>query len=125
MPKKSEKRPDFTDDDLRVADEMMDVETEVHAIEGDNVIDLPQNEAVDALGHDLRIAASGLAASMQPLALLIGPLGGGFVSGLAGNPAVYFTIGVMLMLTAIPAYLLIREPDMFTVRERPAPVSSH
>ena len=41
MPKKSEKRPDFTDDDLRVADEMMDVETEVHAIEGDNVIDSP------------------------------------------------------------------------------------
>jgi DHA1 family multidrug resistance protein-like MFS transporter len=70
-------------------------------------------------------SAFGLAASMQSLALLIGPLGGGFVSGLAGNPAVYFTIGVMLMLTAIPAYLFIREPDMFTVRERPAPVSSH
>lgn len=70
-------------------------------------------------------SAFGLAASVQSLALLIGPLGGGFVSGLAGNPAVYFTIGILLMLTSIPAYLLIREPDVFAVKKRPAATPSH
>ncbi|HKS91685.1 MAG TPA: MFS transporter, partial [Tepidiformaceae bacterium] len=69
-------------------------------------------------------SAFGLAASMQSLALLVGPLGGGFVSGLAGNPAVYFTIGVLLILTAVPAYLFIREPELFVTGGRAAPGGS-
>lgn len=65
-------------------------------------------------------SAFGLAASMQSIAMLIGPLAGGFVSGIAGNPAVYMTIGVMLVLTAIPAYLYIKEPDIFA---KPVPTA--
>ncbi len=53
-------------------------------------------------------SAFGLAASMQSLALLIGPLGGGFVSGLVGNGAVYVTIGVILIVASFAAYAFIR-----------------
>ena len=58
-------------------------------------------------------SAFGLAASMQSLALLIGPMGGGFVSGLAGIGAVYVTIGVILIVASIAAYAFIREPEVF------------
>lgn len=58
-------------------------------------------------------SAFGLAASMQSLALLIGPLGGGFVSGLVGIGAVYVVIGVILIAASVAAYAFIREPEVF------------
>jgi MFS transporter, DHA1 family, multidrug resistance protein len=63
----------------------------------------------------------GLAASMQSMALLIGPLSGGFVSGTFGNSAVYVIIGTLLVCAAIAARLYIREPAAFV----PAPVRRH
>ncbi len=68
-------------------------------------------------------SAFGLAASMQSMALLLGPLGGGFTSGFAGIGAVYIVIGVILVAAASAAALLVREPDVFAARRRPAPVS--
>lgn len=58
-------------------------------------------------------SAFGLAASMQSMALLVGPLGGGFVSGLLGIEAVYVVIGVILILAAVAGFAFIREPDIF------------
>ncbi|MCC7365437.1 MAG: MFS transporter [Dehalococcoidia bacterium] len=58
-------------------------------------------------------SAFGLAASMQSLALLVGPLGGGAVSGLFGIEWVYAVIGVVLLVAAVFAWLFIREPDVF------------
>jgi MFS family permease len=58
-------------------------------------------------------SAFGLAASMQSLALLIGPLGGGFTSGLAGIHAVYLVIGLILLGAAAAGRLVIREPELF------------
>jgi DHA1 family multidrug resistance protein-like MFS transporter len=58
-------------------------------------------------------SAFGLAASMQSLALLIGPLGGGFTSGLAGIHAVYLVIGLILLGAAAFGRLVIREPELF------------
>lgn len=58
-------------------------------------------------------SAFGLAASMQSLALLIGPLAGGLTSGLFGIGAVYVVIGIILIGASIAAYTLIREPEMF------------
>jgi DHA1 family multidrug resistance protein-like MFS transporter len=55
-------------------------------------------------------SAFGLAASMQSLALLTGPLAGGAVAGLAGIEAVYAVIGVILLGAAAFGYLAIREP---------------
>jgi MFS family permease len=67
-------------------------------------------------------SAFGLAASMQSMALLLGPLGGGFTSGVAGIGAVYVVIGIILIVAAVAAALLIREPDVFAERRRaPAP----
>ncbi|MEX0782742.1 MAG: MFS transporter [Dehalococcoidia bacterium] len=63
-------------------------------------------------------SAFGLAASMQSLALLTGPLAGGAVAGLAGIEAVYAVIGVILLGAALFGYLAIREPDAF-VTARP------
>lgn len=65
-------------------------------------------------------SAFGLAASMQSMALLLGPLGGGFTSGIGGIGAVYVVIGVILVAAAAAAALLIREPDVFAVRRRSA-----
>ena len=58
-------------------------------------------------------SAFGLAASMQSLALLLGPLGGGLVSGVAGIGAVYVVIGIILAGAGLAAALLIREPKDF------------
>lgn len=58
-------------------------------------------------------SAFGLAASMQSLALLVGPLGGGFVSGLLGISAVYVVIGLILVVASVAAYAFIREPEIF------------
>ena len=58
-------------------------------------------------------SAFGLAASMQSLALLLGPLGGGAVSGLAGISSVYVVIGGILMVAAVAGAALIREPKNF------------
>lgn len=55
----------------------------------------------------------GLAASMQSMALLLGPLAGGFVSGLFGNHVVYVVIGVVLVLAGLIARTLIQEPDVY------------
>lgn len=63
-------------------------------------------------------SAFGLAASMQSMALLLGPLGGGLTSGFAGIGAVYVTIGVILVGAAIAAALLIREPKGFGAAKR-------
>ncbi len=63
-------------------------------------------------------SAFGLAASMQSMALLLGPLGGGLTSGIAGIGAVYVTIGVILVGAAIAAALLIREPQGFGAAKR-------
>ncbi len=64
-------------------------------------------------------SAFGLAASMQSMALLLGPLGGGLTSGFAGIGAVYVTIGVILVGASIAAALLIREPRGFGRRSGP------
>jgi len=61
-------------------------------------------------------SAFGLAASMQSLALLVGPLAGGFVSGTVGVAAVYAVIGVILLLAGVAAYLFVREPEIFAAR---------
>lgn len=58
----------------------------------------------------------GLAASMQSLALLVGPTAGGAVSALFGIRAVYLVIGALLVFTAVAAQLFIREPDIFRKR---------
>ncbi len=58
----------------------------------------------------------GLAASMQSMALLIGPLAGGFVSGTLGNPAVYLIIGLILVGASLAARLFIEEPDVLRRR---------
>ncbi|MBI5948789.1 MAG: MFS transporter [Chloroflexi bacterium] len=55
-------------------------------------------------------SAFGLAASMQSMALLVGPLAGGFTSGLLGIEAVYVVIGVILLVAAAGGSLFIREP---------------
>ena len=67
-------------------------------------------------------SAFGLAASMQSLALLIGPLSGGFVSGLLGIGAVYVVIGVILIIASFAAYAFIREPEVFARKPSRAPV---
>jgi MFS family permease len=59
-------------------------------------------------------SAFGLAASAQSLSLLLGPLAGGFTSGLLGTAAVYPVIGIVLVLVSIPAFLFIREPDLYS-----------
>lgn len=58
----------------------------------------------------------GLAASMQSLALLIGPTAGGAVGALFGIHAVYVVIGLILMATAVAAQLFIREAELFRQR---------
>jgi MFS family permease len=63
--------------------------------------------------HGKQGSAFGLAASMQSLALLVGPIGGGFVGALLGIQAVYVVIGVILILASFAAYLFIREPELF------------
>ena len=57
---------------------------------------------------------------MQSMALLLGPIGGGLTSGLAGIGAVYVTIGFILVGAAIAAALLIREPKGFGGAKRAA-----
>ncbi len=59
-------------------------------------------------------SAFGLAASMQSLALMLGPLGGGFTTGLAGISAVYVVIGVILIFAALGCILFVREPAGFS-----------
>lgn len=63
-------------------------------------------------------SAFGLAASMQSMALLLGPIGGGLTSGFGGIGAVYVTIGVILVGASIAAALLIREPKGFGAAKR-------
>ena len=67
-------------------------------------------------------SAFGLAASMQSLALLVGPLGGGAVSGLFGIQFVYAVIGVLLIVASVFAYTLIREPEVFAAASRRRPL---
>lgn len=59
-------------------------------------------------------SAFGLAASMQSLALLLGPLAGGAIGGGVGIRAVYVAIGVILLLGAAAGKLLIREPPAYS-----------
>lgn len=56
-------------------------------------------------------SAFGLAASMQSMALLFGPILGGFTAGLFGIHAPYVVIGFVLALTGVGAYILVEEPD--------------
>ncbi|GBD24066.1 Tetracycline resistance protein, class C [bacterium HR29] len=58
-------------------------------------------------------SAFGLAASMQSLALLVGPLAGGATAGKLGIEAVYVVIAAVLVLAAVVARPLIREPEVF------------
>jgi DHA1 family multidrug resistance protein-like MFS transporter len=58
----------------------------------------------------------GLASSMQSMALLIGPLGGGFISGTFGNEVVYVIIGLLLIGAGLTARIMVREPAMY-IRE--------
>lgn len=58
-------------------------------------------------------SAFGLAASMQSLALMLGPLGGGLTTGMAGIGAVYVVIGVILMAAGLAAIAFVREPRGF------------
>ncbi|MGB4862913.1 MAG: MFS transporter, partial [Tepidiformaceae bacterium] len=55
----------------------------------------------------------GMAASMQSLALMLGPLGGGLVTGIAGINAVYVVIGIFIFVTGIVSFLIIKEPRAF------------
>ncbi len=55
----------------------------------------------------------GMAASMQSLALMLGPLGGGLVTGIAGINAVYVVIGIFIFVTGIVSFLVIKEPRAF------------
>jgi MFS family permease len=55
-------------------------------------------------------SAFGLAASMQSLALLIGPLAGGAVGATLGIRLVYVVIGGILITGGLAAFALIREP---------------
>jgi MFS family permease len=55
----------------------------------------------------------GMASSMQSLALMLGPLGGGYVTGLAGINSVYVVIGVIICIAGIAALVLVREPAAF------------
>ncbi len=64
-------------------------------------------------------SAFGLAASMQSMALLVGPLGGGFTSGLFGIEAVYLVVGVLLLAGALLAWFQVREPDLFVDARSP------
>ncbi len=63
--------------------------------------------------HGKQGSAFGLAASMQSLALLTGPLAGGLIAGLFGIEAVYSVIGVILLIAAVFGFLHIREPEVF------------
>ena len=58
-------------------------------------------------------SAFGLAASMQSLALMLGPLGGGAATGLGGIGAVYVVIGVILVIGAAGCVIFVREPTGF------------
>ncbi|MGE0599361.1 MAG: MFS transporter [Dehalococcoidia bacterium] len=55
----------------------------------------------------------GMAASMQSLALMLGPLGGGYVTGVSGINSVYVVIGVVVGLAGIACLLFVREPKEF------------
>ncbi|MBK9610398.1 MFS transporter [Candidatus Amarobacter glycogenicus] len=55
----------------------------------------------------------GLAASMQSLALMLGPIGGGFTTGVAGIESVYVVIGLILLAAGGAAFLFVREPSGF------------
>jgi len=55
----------------------------------------------------------GMASSMQSLALMLGPLGGGAVTGWQGINAVYVVIGVIVVLAGIACFAFVREPDAF------------
>jgi MFS family permease len=55
----------------------------------------------------------GMASSMQSLALMLGPLGGGAVTGWQGINAVYVVIGVIVVLAGIACVAFVREPDVF------------
>ena len=55
----------------------------------------------------------GMASSMQSLALMLGPLGGGFVTGQWGIEAVYVVIGVLVVLAGLACFLFVREPKDF------------
>jgi DHA1 family multidrug resistance protein-like MFS transporter len=63
--------------------------------------------------HGKQGSAFGLAASMQSLALMLGPIGGGFTSGMAGMGAVYVVIGVILLVGAAGCLVFVREPTGF------------
>ncbi len=63
-------------------------------------------------------SAFGLAASMQSMALLVGPLAGGFTGGQLGIEKVYLVIGLILVGAAIGGRLLIREPEVFGGQRR-------
>lgn len=66
-------------------------------------------------------AAFGLAASMQSLALLVGPLAGGAVNDGFGIEYVYIVMGAILVAAGIVGYGLIREPELFTRPRRVRP----
>jgi MFS family permease len=55
----------------------------------------------------------GMAASMQSLALMLGPLGGGVVTGWAGIEAVYVVIGAIVAAAGVGCFLFVREPKDF------------
>lgn len=56
-------------------------------------------------------SAFGLAASMQSMALLIGPMAGGLTGSLLGIDWVYIAIGILLVGAGIWGRVLIREPE--------------
>jgi MFS family permease len=62
----------------------------------------------------------GMASSMQSLALMLGPLGGGLVTAQAGIEAVYVVIGVVVTAAGIACLLFVREPRGFG-KDYPSP----
>jgi MFS family permease len=57
-------------------------------------------------------SAFGLAASMQSLAILVGPLGGGLTADLAGLRTVYLVLTGVLIVAAAVAFIFVREPSL-------------
>ena len=55
----------------------------------------------------------GMASSMQSLALMLGPLGGGYVTGVSGINSVYVVIGVVIAAAGLACLVFVREPKAF------------
>jgi DHA1 family multidrug resistance protein-like MFS transporter len=56
-------------------------------------------------------SAFGVAASMQSLALMVGPISGGAVAGALGLDTVYVCVAALLLTMACAQFFLLRDPS--------------